>query len=165
MESVLCSSESWCAQSFVSPSPVEVLWSNPTSLGGQILWGFPGALLGPQAGKPDVGIWTFTRVGELLWYYCSPVCGSLTWQVWDFILSWLCPSYHLSAASSLFLDVGYLFFGRFQCPPVDGCSIDSCDFAVFTGGNEHTFFYSTILKQEPTTFFLTIEHKQVTGRS
>ena len=34
----------------------------------------------------------------------------LTHWVWDLILSWLCPSYHLAAASSLSLDVGYLFF-------------------------------------------------------
>ena len=29
--------------------------------------------------------------------------------VWDLILSWLCPSYHLALASSLSLDMGYLF--------------------------------------------------------
>ena len=28
--------------------------------------------------------------------------------VWDLILSWLCPSYHLALASSLSLDMGYL---------------------------------------------------------
>ena len=28
---------------------------------------------------------------------------------WDLILSWLCPSYHLAVASSLSMDVGYLF--------------------------------------------------------
>ena len=31
------------------------------------------------------------------------------WQVWDSILSWLCPSCHLSAAPSLSLDTGYPF--------------------------------------------------------
>ena len=50
----------------------------------------------------------FTTVQELLWYYCSLVCGSLTWQVWDLILSWMIPSYH-PAVASLSLDVGYLF--------------------------------------------------------
>ena len=48
-------------------------------------------------------------MGELLWYYCSPVCGSPTRWVWDLILSWLCPSSHLTAASSLSLHKGYLF--------------------------------------------------------
>ena len=48
-------------------------------------------------------------VGELPWHYCSPVCVSPTRQVRDLILSWLCPSYHLTVASSLSLDLGYLF--------------------------------------------------------
>ena len=93
----------------VSCSPMEVLWSNSAVLQGQIPWGFPVPLLGPQAGKPDMGIWTFTTVGELLWYYYSPVCGSPTLQIWDLILSWLCPSYHLTEASSLSLNVKYIF--------------------------------------------------------
>ena len=29
----------------------------------------------PQAGKPDTKLRIFTTVGELLWYYCSPVVG------------------------------------------------------------------------------------------
>ena len=52
---------------------------------------------------------TLATVGELLWYYCSPVCGLRIWQVWDLILSCLCLSYRLAVASSLSLDVGYLF--------------------------------------------------------
>ena len=46
----------------------------------------------------------------------------------------------------LFLQVGHLFFffGRFQCP-VDGCSIASCDFGAFSGGDEYMSFYSAIL--------------------
>ena len=40
------------------------------------------------------------------WYYGFPVCGSLTWRVWDLILSWLCPSCHLAEASSVSLDMG-----------------------------------------------------------
>ena len=59
----------------VSPSPVEVLKSNPTGLQGEIPWEFPVHLSDPQAGKPEVGVRTFTTMGELLWYYCSPVCG------------------------------------------------------------------------------------------
>ena len=59
---------------------------------------------------------TFTTVGELLWYYCSPDCGLPTWWVWDLILSRLYPSYHLLAASSLsFWTWGFFFFfGGFQ---------------------------------------------------
>ena len=68
----------------VYPSPMEVFESNPTGLQGKIPWGLPVPLLNPQTGKPDMGFKTFTIVGELRWYYCSPVCGSLTQ---DFILS------------------------------------------------------------------------------
>ena len=53
-------------------------------------------------------------VGELLWYYCSLDCGSLTWWVWDLILSCLHLSNHLVADSSLSLDTEYLFL-------VDSC--------------------------------------------
>ena len=38
--------------------------------------GVPVPLQDPQAGKPDTKLRIFTTVGELLWYYCSPVCGS-----------------------------------------------------------------------------------------
>ena len=62
-----------------------------------------------QAGKPDVGLRTFTTVVKLLWYYCSPVCGSPSWWVWDLILSWLHPSNCLVEVSPLFLNVGYPF--------------------------------------------------------
>ena len=69
----------------VSPSPVEILQSNPTSLQSLILWEFL-PLPDPQVGKPDVGLRTFTPVGGLLWYNCSPVCESPTQQLWDLIL-------------------------------------------------------------------------------
>ena len=92
----------------VSPSPVEVLKSNPAGLQGPIPWGHLVSSLDPQAEKPDMGFRTFTTVRELLWYYCSQVCGSPTQQAWDLILLWLCTSYRLTGASSLYLDVGYL---------------------------------------------------------
>ena len=41
----------------------------------------------PQYRKPDVGIRAFNLVGKLLCYNCFPVCGLLTWHVWDLILS------------------------------------------------------------------------------
>ena len=70
----------------LSPSPVEVLQSNPASLQSLILWEFLLPLPDPQVGKPDVGLRTFTPVGGLLWYECSPVCESPTQQLWDLIL-------------------------------------------------------------------------------
>ena len=77
----------------VSPSPVEVLQSNPTGLQSQISWGLLIPLLDPQAWKPDRELRTITTVGELLWHYCFPVNGLPTqWAFyfkipqWDFIL-------------------------------------------------------------------------------
>ena len=46
---------------------------------------------GPPVGKPDVGLRTFTPVGGLLWYMCSPVCESPTQQLSNLILLWLRP--------------------------------------------------------------------------
>ena len=65
----------------------------------------------------------------------------------DFDLLWLCLSCHLSAVSSLPLDMGYLFCW-FQGPPVDSCSIASCDFGAFAGGVECMSFYFGILNQK-----------------
>ena len=70
----------------VSPSPVEVLQSNNASLHNLILWEFLLPLPDPQVGKPDVGLRTFTPVGGLLWYKCSPVCEPPTQWLWDLIL-------------------------------------------------------------------------------
>ena len=94
----------------VSPNPEEVLWSNPSGHQSCILWRFPVPLSDSQAEKPDMELRTFTTVGELFWYYGSPVCGSLTWRVWGLTLSWLCPSCRLAVASSVSLDMRYLFF-------------------------------------------------------
>ena len=54
--------------------------------------------------------------------------------------------------SSLSLDVGYLSFGGFQNPPVDGCSTASCNFGALAGGDEHTAFYFTILNRNQRIF-------------
>ena len=72
------------------------------------LW-IPSPLARSQASKHDMGLRMFITMGELIWYYCTPVCGLPTWQIQDLFLLWLHPSYHLIEASSLSLDVGYLF--------------------------------------------------------
>ena len=92
-----------CPPSLESLFPL-VLWKscNQIPLGFKVR--FPGD---PQARKPDVRFWTFTALGELLWYYRFHLCGSSTQWVRDLILPWLCLSYRLAAASSLSLDVGY----------------------------------------------------------
>ena len=98
----------------------------------------------PKLGSLMVGLRTFTPVGGLLWYKCSPVCESPTQQLWYLVLLWLHPSYHLIVASPLSLDVWYLFWWV----PVSSCrwlSAASCDSVVLTRGSESTSFYSAIL--------------------
>ena len=90
----------------VSKKPVHAFWwEGLVPLGAP-----PPTARPPQAGEPDVGLRTFTPVGELLWYNYFPVCGLPTWHIWDLILLWLHPSYCLTVASSLSLDVEYLFW-------------------------------------------------------
>ena len=55
------------------------------------------------------------------------------------------PSYHLSGASPLPLDVGVSFYGGIQHSPVNGCSAASCTFGVLAG-DEHTSFYSDLVQ-------------------
>ena len=38
-----------------------------------------------------------------------------------------------------------IFFGVFQCPPVNGCSTVSCNFVALAGGEECLSFYLAIL--------------------
>ena len=40
-----------------------------------------------------------------------------------------------------------IFFGEFQCIPVDDCSAVSCDSSALSRGSECTSFYSTVLYQ------------------
>ena len=64
------------------PSPVEVLWSNPTGLQSQIPWGFSVPLLDPQVGNSVVNPRTFLTVQEFLWWTCSAVFGSSVWWLY-----------------------------------------------------------------------------------
>ena len=47
-----------------------------------------------------------------------------------------------------------IFFGEFQCLPVDDCPAASCDSGVLARGSESTSFYSAILVQDPKSVFL-----------
>ena len=47
-----------------------------------------------------------------------------------------------------------VFFGRFQRPPVDGCSTASCDFGVLTGGDERTSFFIPVFLENKNTQLL-----------
>ena len=95
-----------------------------------------------------MGFRTFTTVGELLWY-CSPVCGSPTRQIWNLILSWLHPSYVIAAVSSLSLGVGYLSSVGSSILLSMVVQQLVAIFGALAGEDEPTSFYSIILNQKP----------------
>ena len=47
-----------------------------------------------------------------------------------------------------------IFFGEFQCLPVNDCSAVSCDSSALARGSESTSFYSTILNQSSLIYFI-----------
>ena len=91
-----------------------------------------------------------TTEQHLLYFYFSLCVTHLSDTGFDFIIIVLLrPS---AMASSLSLDIGYLFFGGFQCPLVDHCSTASYCFDALTRGDECMSFCSTILNQKPLEF-------------
>ena len=145
MQNFVCVLQEW---SVCFHSPVEILWPNPAGLQSQIPWGFLSLSLDPQVGKPDVQFRTFTTMGELIWYYCYPVCELPTqdYGIW-FYCDCIPPPVSLWLLLCLWL--GAMIFGGFQYPPVDGCSRASYNFNALIGGDKCTFFYSAILNQFP----------------
>ena len=121
MRSLPLSPGSWCKQSFmssksgvsVSPSPVELLYSILLSFkvrfpGIPILCWIP--MLEACHGAQKLH--KSRRTSSVL--ESSPVCGLPTQWVWNWILSQLHASYYLTVASSLSVDVGYLFLVGFN---------------------------------------------------
>ena len=78
---------------------------------------------------------------------------SVTGRYWVSFQMLFCPSYHLSRASPLPFDMGYLF-GGIQHSSIDGCSAASCNFGVLIGEHEHTSFYSAKLRSPCFHIFL-----------
>ena len=66
-----------------------------------------------------------------IWFYCD--CTPPTISLWLLLCLWMWG----------------IFFGVFQCLPVDDCSAISCDSGVLTGGSESTSVSSAILNQSP----------------
>ena len=66
-----------------------------------------------------------------IWLYCD--CAPHTISLWLLLCLWMWG----------------IFFGEFQCLPVDDCSAVSCDSGALTRGSESTSFYSVILNQSP----------------
>ena len=72
-----------------------------------------------------------------IWFYCD--CTPSTISLWLLLCLWMWG----------------IFFGEFQCLPVNGCSAVSCDSSALARGSERTSFYSAILNQSqfPLFFF------------
>ena len=120
---------SWCFVLFlppskcgvsVSPSPVELLQSNPTGLQSQIPWEFLVPLLDPQAGKPDVRAQNLHNCGRISlvlfsnFWVANPLCMGF-----DFIMIVLLLPSHCSFFFASGCDV--YFPCEFQSPLVIGC--------------------------------------------
>ena len=147
----------------VSPSPVEVLQSNPLAFKvwfsgnssfhcqtprlGSLTWGsepslqwvdFCGIIVLQFVSQPPSGYG--------IWFYCE--CAPLTVSLW--LLLCLC--------------MWGIFFGKFQCLPVDDCSAISCDSGALASElsltpvlrSERISFYSAILNQSPIFMFFNL---------
>ena len=62
-----------------------------------------------------------------IWFYCD--CAPPTISLWLLLCLWMWG----------------IFFGKFQCLPVNDCPAASCDSGVLARGSESTSFYSAIL--------------------
>ena len=69
------------------------------------------------------------------------------WQVWGLILNSISPLLPSCWGFCFVLECRVSFLCGTQHSPVDGCSTESCNFGVFTGEDEWTSFYSTILPE------------------
>ena len=153
VESLLLSSESWCAQVLfvlsktavsASPSPMEVfnkilLASRSDSLG------IPSPFVRSPGWEAWHGVLNLqdSRRTSLVLLFSSLWVTHLAGTGFDFIL--IVPL--LPYSCNFFFVFGHAasILGRFQDPPVGGCSTVGCDFGALVGGNEHMSFYSTIL--------------------
>ena len=130
----------------VSPSAVEILQSNPANHQSLISGNSSSCCRTPRLGslmwgsEPSLQWVDFCGISVLqfvshppssygIWFYCD--CAPPTISLQLLLCLWMCS----------------IFFGKFQCLPVDDCSAVSCDSGTLTRGSESTSFYSTILNQ------------------
>ena len=76
-----------------------------------------------------------------IWFYCD--CAPPTVSLQPLLCLWLWG----------------IFFGEFQCLPVDDCLAVSCDSGALARGSEGTSFYSAILNQLCNKYLLNIYHE------
>ena len=155
VESLLLSSESLCLQGFVYALQDWGLCL-PQSYGSLLIkshWpsrsnslGIPSLFVGSQDWEAWHGVQNLHKSGRtsLVLLFISLW---VTHPRFDF--SMIVPL--LPSCCGFFFVLGHeaSFFGRFQYPPVDGCSTANWDFGALTEGGECTFFYSAILNWQP----------------
>ena len=82
--------------------------------------------------SPTQWTWVWVNFASCWWTGRPHVLQSMGSQRvgydWATELMFLRPSH---CGFSFALDMGYLFFGEFQCPPVNDCSTASCNFGAF----------------------------------
>ena len=138
----------------VSRTPVEVLQSNPAGLQSQIPLVFLVSLPDLQSGKLDMGLRTFTTVRELLGIIVLQFVdhSSFRYGIW-FYHDCISPTFLLKFLLCLW--IWAIFFHVFQYPPVNGCSMVSCDLGPLAE-DDCISFYSAILNQSALSHFLKI---------
>ena len=109
--------------------------------------GFTVPLSNPQAGKPDISEPLQQWENFLVLLFCSLWVTHPVGMEFDFIM--IVPLLPSCCGFFIFFECRVNFSGGLQHPPVDSCSTANCNFGAFTGGDEHTSFYSAILNQKP----------------
>ena len=144
--SLLLSPGTWCAQGFVcalqeSVSPVLCKFQSPCPCSRPLLThpstGHTQTLKG-MSGSVSVGSPGVHKV------FCEP--SKSLWWVWGLILNMISSLLPSCWGFSFALGRGVSFSGGIKHSPVNGCSSASCNFGVLTGEEEHTSFYSAILR-------------------
>ena len=144
MQGFVCALQDWshCFPESCGSSIIKSLWpSRSDSLG------FPSPVVRTPGWKPDVGFRTSQPwknfCGIIVFQFVGHPPGRYGICFYrNFVLTIL-------LRLVLCLCMGAMFFGGFQCPPVDGCSTPSCDFGALTGEDECTAFHSAILNHKP----------------
>ena len=139
----------------VCPPRVESLFpQDPSKSCNQILLAFKVWFSGNSSyhrQTPRLGSLTWGSEPSLQWVdFCGiSVCQSVSHPPSSYGI-WFCFDYApptISLWLLLCLWMWGIFFGEFQCLPVDDCSAVSCDPGDFARGSERMSFYSAILNQ------------------
>ena len=109
VESLLLSSESWCVWDFVYALQIWSLCFSQSCLIIRSCWASTSESLGIPSPFVRSPSWEARSRVQNSHNSVRTSLVLLFSMLWNLILSALCPSYHLTAAASLSLDVGYIF--------------------------------------------------------